>query len=360
MAEDDTEKPHEATAKKLEDARKKGEFPKSVDLTTSASYAGMLIVMAVFGSFSIERFGALMVQLISEPVALAHVAFLAPGGAQAKWVILGSATQLAPWFTVPALCALVALVTQRAIVFAPTKLAPKISRISLLSNAKNKFGRSGLFEFLKSFSKLMIYSIILSVFLSIKLPIVLSSMTTQPTLISAQLATLIVELLSLVLVVSIIIGGVDYLWQHAEHLRKNMMSDQEIKDEHKNNEGDQGMKQARRQRGYDIAMNQMLGSVEEADVVIVNPTHFAVALKWDRSRGSVPKCLAKGVDEIAARIRERAAEEAIPIHSDPPTARALYATVEIGQEIRPDHYKAVAAAIRFSDSIRARMSRKSG
>ncbi|MDG1800946.1 MAG: EscU/YscU/HrcU family type III secretion system export apparatus switch protein, partial [Paracoccaceae bacterium] len=80
----------------------------------------------------------------------------------------------------------------------------------------------------------------------------------------------------------------------------------------------------------------------------------------DRSRGSVPKCLAKGVDEIAARIRERAAEEAIPIHSDPPTARALYATVEIGQEIRPDHYKAVAAAIRFSDSIRARVSRKSG
>lgn len=357
MADEDNEKPHEATAKKLLDARKKGEFPKSVDLTTSASYAGMLIVMAVFGAFSIEKFATLLVRLISAPDTLARVAFSAPGGAQAKWVILGSAAHLAPWFTIPAVCALVVLVAQRAIVFAPTKLKPKLSKISLLSNAKNKFGRSGFFEFLKSFAKLVIYSTILGVFLSTKLPLVLASMTTQPTLISAQLAGLIVEFLILVLIVSVLIGGVDYLWQHAEHLRKNRMSDQEVKDEHKNSDGDPGMKQQRRQRGYEIAMNQMLIAVEDADVVIVNPTHFAVALKWDRSRGSVPKCLAKGVDEIAARIRERAAEEAVPIHSDPPTARALYASVEIGQEIRPDHYKAVAAAIRFSDSIRARMRR---
>ena len=99
-------------------------------------------------------------------------------------------------------------------------------------------------------------------------------------------------------------------------------------------------------------MNKMLADVPTADVVIVNPTHFAVALKWDRSAGSAPVCVAKGVDEIAARIRELASEHAVPLHSDPATARALHASVEIGSEIAPDHYRAVAAAIRFAENIR--------
>ena len=105
-------------------------------------------------------------------------------------------------------------------------------------------------------------------------------------------------------------------------------------------------------KGISLAMNQMLAEVPKADVIIVNPTHYAVALKWDRKAGRAPICVAKGVDEIAARIREIAAENAIPVHADPPTARALHATVEIGSEIRRDHYRAVAAAIRFAEMIR--------
>lgn len=112
------------------------------------------------------------------------------------------------------------------------------------------------------------------------------------------------------------------------------------------------MKQQRRQKGVEIAMNQMLAAVPDADVIVVNPTHYAVALKWDRSVGGAPECIAKGVDEIAARIRERAQENAIPIHSDPPTARALFSSVEIGEQIPRDHYEAVAAAIRFADRIK--------
>ena len=122
-------------------------------------------------------------------------------------------------------------------------------------------------------------------------------------------------------------------------------------DELKQSEGDPLMKQQRRQRGQEIAMNRMLADVPKADVVIVNPTHFAVALQWDKTRAA-PLCLAKGVDETAARIRELAQEYAVPLHSDPPTARALYAEVNIGEEIRPEHYRAVAAAIRFAENIR--------
>ena len=130
------------------------------------------------------------------------------------------------------------------------------------------------------------------------------------------------------------------------------MSRKEMMDENKNSEGDPAMKQQRRQKGVAIAMNQMMGDVPDADVIIVNPTHYAVALKWDRLNGTAPECVAKGVDLVAAQIREVAQENAVPIHSDPPTARALYATVEIGDQIPKDHYKTVAAAIRFADKIR--------
>jgi flagellar biosynthetic protein FlhB len=117
------------------------------------------------------------------------------------------------------------------------------------------------------------------------------------------------------------------------------------------------MKAHRRQRGYDIATNRMLVDGAKADVVVVNPTHYAVALTWSRASGRAPVCVAKGVDAIAARIRERAVEAGVPLHSDPATARALFASVEIGAEISPDHYRSVAAAIRFAEAMRKKARR---
>jgi flagellar biosynthetic protein FlhB len=104
----------------------------------------------------------------------------------------------------------------------------------------------------------------------------------------------------------------------------------------------------------------MLSDVRTADVVIVNPTHFAVALKWNKLSGQAPICVAKGADDIAARIRGKAAESGVPLHSDPPTARMLFAHLEIGQEIHPDHYRAVAAAIRFSETMRKKAALSKG
>ena len=104
-------------------------------------------------------------------------------------------------------------------------------------------------------------------------------------------------------------------------------------------------------------LTQMMADVPRADVVIVNPTHYAVALTWSRQPGAAPVCVAKGVDEIAARIREIAAEAGVPIRSDPPTARALYATTDLGAEIAPEHYRPVAAAIRFAEMMRKRARR---
>jgi flagellar biosynthetic protein FlhB len=270
-------------------------------------------------------------------------------------VLWHAGTAVAPWFILPATFAILTILAQRAFVVAPTKLAPKLNRISLISGVKNKFGRQGLFEFAKSFTKLLIYSTVLAVFLAGQSDRIIGTIFLEPRMVIVQLGRLVASLMLIVLLVALALGFIDFLWQRAEHIRKNRMSRKEMMDELKQSEGDPVMKQQRRQKGYDIATNKMLADVPEADVVVVNPTHFAVALKWDRKPGSAPVCVAKGVDEVAARIRELAQDHAVPIHSDPPAARAMFATVEVGQQILPEHFAPVAAAIRYAEKIKSRM-----
>ena len=136
------------------------------------------------------------------------------------------------------------------------------------------------------------------------------------------------------------------------------MTRQELLDEMKQSDGDPHVKGQRRRRAEAIATQRMLADVPKADVVIVNPTHYAVALRWDRGSGRAPVCVAKGVDEVAARIREAASLAGVPIRSDPPAARALHASVDLGQEILPEHFAAVAAAIRFAETMRAKARRR--
>ncbi|MGH1458111.1 MAG: EscU/YscU/HrcU family type III secretion system export apparatus switch protein [Paracoccaceae bacterium] len=352
--DDDTEKSHEPTQRKLDEARKKGDIARSQDLTTAAAYGGLLLAVVAAGPIIIEGIGNALMTLVSQSHDLAPLMF---GGApQPVFGAIMSAVGIAvlPLFALPAIAALLALFAQRGFAFAPSKLNFKLSRISIISNAKNKFGRGGLFEFGKSFTKLLIYSTVLGLFLRARIEEMAGTVQTSPGIATMMLADLFSRFFVVVLLIAITIGAIDFLWQKMEHNRKNMMSNKEIRDEHKESEGDPHMKNQRRQRGYEIAMGQMMKDVPDADVIIVNPTHYAVALKWSRMPGAAPVCVAKGVDEIAAKIREIANENAVPIRSDPPTARALYATTEIGQEITAEHYRAVAAAIRFAEAMRKR------
>lgn len=353
MAEEDAaEKSHEATPQKLENARKKGELPKSTDLTAAGSYLGLILAIWVVGPFALDSFGATLSQVFATSDRLSANNFEAAGGpffsALMKNVVLSSIG----FFAVPMLSVLIVLTVQRAWVFAPEKLNPKLSRISPISGAKNKFGANGLFEFGKSAFKLCVVSTLLYLFVSHHLDNLIAAAAISDKQSAAFMVDLVVQFLLLIFVMTLVVGGVDYIWQVASHLRKNRMSRKEIEDESKSNEGDPHHKQTRRQRGYEIAMNQMLSDVPKADVIIVNPTHYAVALKWDRSSLGAPVCIAKGVDEIAARIKEIALASEIPIHSDPPTTRAVYATVEIGMQVLPEHYRAIAAAIRFAEKMR--------
>jgi len=346
------EKEFAPTERRLEEARRKGEIPIGRDLLTAAAFAGLLVA-AFTGSARLIRLGETGSVLLGQADTLAKqlaTGQAAPAGALA--IRLGTA--LAPWFAIPAAAVLVALIAQKGLTFAPARLEPKMSRISMIQGAKRKFGRSGLFEFVKSAVKLTAVSAILAAFLTARSPMILHALYLEAAQVTVLLLRLLVEFLAIATALQFVIGGLDLLWQRLEFQRQHRMSRKEMTDEMKQSEGDPHVKAQRRQRAMEIASNRMLADVPTADVVIVNPTHYAVALKWNRQSRGAPLCVAKGVDEMAARIRERAAEAGVPIRSDPPTARAIHATVEPGEEIRPEHYRAVAAAIRFSEAMRRR------
>ncbi|MEO1194615.1 MAG: flagellar type III secretion system protein FlhB [Pseudomonadota bacterium] len=352
--EDSDDKQHEPTQKKLDDARKRGEVPMSQDLTTSGAYAGLVIAALTFGAVSLSDMGSALAKMLEQADPISKALFDGPATSLTGELILAASLPMLPWLVVPLIGVVLSVIAQQAFTVSGKKIAPKLSRISPLSNAKQKFGREGLFNFAKSLAKLIIFSGVLALVIGADLPEILASVYGTESGLVTMLLGLSLDFLMIVLVISFAIGALDFLWQRAQHIRKNRMSHKDLQDEAKDSEGDPHLKQRRRQKGMDIATNRMIADVPKADVVIVNPTHFAVALQWDRDTGRAPICLAKGTDEVAARIREVAQENAIPIRRDPPTARALHATLSIGDEVLPEHYRPVAAAIRFAEEVRKR------
>ncbi len=355
--EDEADKEHEASQQKLDQARKDGDIPRSVDLQTAVATGGFLLALFSLGAWAVSRAGTAGMVLLDQADRLSTLIIAGGSGPIVGAILAFAGPPLALLLIAPVLV-LALLFATRGIVFAPSKLAPKLSRISILSTAAQKFGLDGLVEFAKSTVKLGIVSLILHTFLAGRLEDILASLYLTPAMSAALMARLVLEFLFIVFLIQLAIGGVDYLWQVFRHRQRHRMSRKEMMDEFKESEGDPHLKSARRQRAQEVATNRMLTDVASANVVVVNPTHYAVALKWDRSKGGAPVCVAKGVDEIARKIRERAAEHGVPLHSDPPTARAIHATVEIGQEIRVEHYRAVAAAIRFADAMRRKARRR--
>ena len=351
MSQDDgAERSHEATPQKLEEARRKGEIVRSQDVSTWAGYMGMLLALAIVApgvARSLADLGGTLLQdadRLSRPLRDGSPGM---GGAVLARATLDTALLVAP----AAGLVLAAIAAQQAFVAAPEKLAFKLQRISLLANAKQKFGPTGLFEFAKSGAKLLILSGLLGWFLVGRADRMVAAAALDPRAVPALLGRLLGEFAIGVVLVTGAIAAVDYLWQHHSHMAKNRMTRQEVMDEMKQSEGDPALKARRRQKAQEIALNQMMRDVPSAAVVVVNPTHYAVALKWSPSDPSPPVCVAKGVDAVAARIREAAAAAGVPIYSDPPTARALHAAVEIGAPIDREHFAAVAAAIRFARAL---------
>ena len=355
--DDDAEKEYAPSERKLAQAREQGDIARSEDLQTAVGFTGLVLALLLFGGWAVRAAGEAGMVFLDQPDRIAQL-FHEGASAQISGLSLKMAGPVVLLLAGPAILVTAYLIATRSLVFAPSKLGFKLSRLSILSNAKQKFGRSGLVEFAKRFAKMLAVAGLLATYLRGASGDILLTTRMEPGPITMLLADRIMGFLKLFLIIAATFGLADYLWQRAEFARRNRMTRKEMMDEFKESEGDPHMKADRRRRAQEIATNRMLVDVPKADVVIVNPTHYAVALIWSRGKGSVPRCVAKGTDEIAARIRERAQAAGVPIRRDPPTARALFATVEVGRDIRPEHYAAVAAAIRFSDAMRKKARRK--
>ncbi len=339
----------EPTAHKLEQARRRGEVPQSRDVTTFGLYVGLLVALAGFAGEMALDLGAALLAFIEQPDQL--LALRTPGAliGLVAGVGVDVLAGIAPLLLLPALGVVLALIAQQAFVFAGERLHPKWTRLSVVANARQRFGWTGLVEFAKTLLKLLAVTAVLVLVVWSSLDQILVLARSDVRALGPSLLEITERMMLPLLALTGVIAAADYVWQRFDHLKRQRMTREELKEEQKHTEVDPHLKQSRRQRALAIATNRMLRDVPTADVVITNPVHYAVALRWDRARaGSAPHCVAKGADEIALRIGQIAQEHGVVTVEDRPLARSLYDLVEIGEEIRIEHYRAVAAALNYA------------
>jgi flagellar biosynthetic protein FlhB len=345
----------EATAHKLEQSRRRGEVPQSRDVTTFGLYVGLLVALAGFAGGIALDLGTALLPFLEQPDQL--LALQTPGAlvgvtAGASIDVLAG---IAPLLLLPALGVVLALIAQQAFVFAGERLHPKWSRLSIVGNARQRFGPKGLVEFAKTLVKLLAVTGLVALVIWSSIDQILALTRSDARALGPSLLEMTQRILLPLLALSGVIAAADHVWQRFDHLKGQRMTHQELREEQKHTEVDPHLKQSRRERAVAIATNRMLRDVPTADVVITNPIHYAVALRWDRARaGSAPHCIAKGADEIALRIRQIAQEHGVIAFEDRSLARSLYDLVEIGEEIRVEHYRAVAASLNYAARQRAR------
>jgi flagellar biosynthetic protein FlhB len=263
--------------------------------------------------------------------------------------VLGSTlTVLVLPLLILAVCAAAAGLVQNGFRLAPERLMPKFERISPLGGAQRLFSHRSLMEFAKGLLKLAIVSAVASVLMIPELKD-LGAMTTMAGEDTLRLmARLVAKLLIGVLAIVTLIAALDYLYQRLVFMRGMRMTRQEIRDELKQTEGDPQVRARLRQIRQERARRRMMAAVPESTVVVTNPTHYAVALKYDLDAAmAAPMVVAKGADNVALRMRKVAEEAKVPIVESKPLAQALYSGVEIGQEVPPQYYKAVAEIIGY-------------
>jgi flagellar biosynthetic protein FlhB len=245
-----------------------------------------------------------------------------------------------------ALAAIGGNMIQHRLVWSLEPLKPKLSKISPAAGLQRMFSKQALANFVKGLAKLGVIGAIMVALLWPERFRLDTLVQTDPAAMLSITQVLTLKVLGAVVAVLAIIAAADYLFQYRQWYERQKMSVRELKDEFKQTEGDPGVKAKIRQIRQTRMRKRMMSAVPEASVVITNPTHYAIALKYERGMNA-PLCVAKGTDLIARKIREVATEHSIPIVENPPLARALHGTVEIDQEIPPEHYQAVAEIIGY-------------
>ena len=312
------EKTEPATSKKLNDVRKEGQVAKSKEIITAISLMSLFIILKIY----VGRLGTGFIdvrQLATEVITLAI-----------------------PILLVAVIIAILGNVLQQKWMITAKPMQPKLSKISPLSGFKRMFSVRQLLELLKSI--VMITIIIAVVYSTIKdkMNVLLTFYDISLNTALSTVGDIIIGLGIKISAIFLIVGFADLVYQRHKFKNDNMMTKQEVKDEYKNSEGDPQVKGQIRKRMQEVSRRRMMQQLPEADVVITNPTHFAVALKYEPNEGRAPVVIAKGADYLAFQIKDKAKEYNIAIVENKPLARILYHNIDVGMEIPPELYQAVA------------------
>ncbi|TVY10642.1 flagellar biosynthesis protein FlhB [Paenibacillus cremeus] len=346
------EKTESATPKKRQEARTKGQVAKSMELPAAFILFFSFLSFYMFGGFMKEKLISLFKSILNDflnlNISIENVSVLFEKVAIQVMLILG------PIFLVSIVIAVLGNYLQIGFLFTGDPLMMKFSKINPLEGAKKLFSVRAAVDFLKSILKMTVIGIVVYITLSGEKDHIMQ-------LARLPLEDVISYAASVTLQLGIKIGGIliamavfDYLYQRYEHEKSLKMSKQDIKDEYKKTEGDPHIKGKIREKQRRMALQRMMQDVPKADVVITNPTHFAVAIQYDSSKMQAPTVIAKGTDYIALKIRQVAQDNGIMTMENKPLARALYAQVEIGQSIPADMFQAVAEVLAYVYKVKGK------
>lgn len=354
-APDQESKTEDPSEKKLEDAHKKGDVVKSQEVTTWFTLAGSALMFAMLAPGTTQSLAESLKGLI------ANADMYEVGGAafgSIFWQIMGAIllVSVIPMLVITVFATAGNLVQHRPLV-SVDPIKPKFSKISPLAGFKRLFSKESLVNFVKGLVKLSVVTGVLWFVLAPEINQAEVMITAEVGMILQDFLGLGVKIFAAVLAVVTIIALVDYVYQRNRWWNRQKMTVQETRDEYKQMEGDPKVKGRIRAIRQERGRKRMMQAVPEATVIITNPTHYAVALKYE-SDMAAPLCVAKGADAIALKIREIATEHDIPIVENPPLARALYAAVDVDDTIPTEHFKAVAQVIGYVMRLRSKSSWK--
>ncbi len=346
MAEGDEDRTQAATPKRLEMARSEGNVPLSREVPVLAGLAMATLVLTMAGprlgrAFMVQLTGLLSNLQSTTPVAALHNAVW-------SWIAIVAPVVLAITAGVAA-----SVLLQTGFLLNGMALMPKFDRLDPRNGLKRIMGIDGLVEQGKSVVKLAVVGFGAWHVVSGLVPALDGAVYWLPGQLMDRMMRAVLHLLMLLLGAQVAIAGADVFWKRYRHAQSLRMSREEVKREHRESDGNPQIKAKIRQMRVARARRRMMAAVPKATVVVTNPTHYAIALVYDRARGGAPLVVAKGVDEMAARIREIAKEHRVPLVANPPLARALY-SVEVDAEIPPEHFKAVAEIIAYVWRLRGR------
>jgi flagellar biosynthetic protein FlhB len=351
MAEEsnDTEKTEEPTQKRLEEALKRGDVVKSQEVNTWFVIAGAALVLMAFSGSMSKDLTTMMRGLIANSYNISVDGPALPRLFQKIGSEMMAAVAIP--FLVLMLAALGGNIIQHRLVWSFEVLTPKLSKISPAAGLKRIFSKQALANLAKGLVKLVLVGAVLTTLMWPEREKLEALTHSDASVIVPMCLSLSLKLLGAVVAMLAIVAAADYLFQYRQWHERQKMTLRELKEEFKQSEGDPAIKGKMKQVRQVRMRRRMMAAVPKAAVVITNPTHYAIALEYERGMDA-PVCVAKGVDALALKIREVAGKHSVPIVENPPLARALHATVEIDQKIPPEHYKAVAEVIGYVMRLR--------